>query len=143
LWSSDKVKEVSERLEKNIGDKSILFETVGNWQGHSVYLVLRGKTADAEFHKTEEDLYFGMGGHATFVIGGEMVDPKNMPRKQMRAPSIKGGIRREVRTGDVLHVPRAIPHQLLIAPGEKFLYFLIKLDEEPLQNLNPHTLKPK
>jgi mannose-6-phosphate isomerase-like protein (cupin superfamily) len=143
LWSSDKVKEVSERLEKNIGDKSILFETVGNWQGHSVYLVLRGKTADAEFHKTEEDLYFGMGGHATFVIGGEMVDPKNMPRKQMRAPSIKGGIRREVRTGDVLHVPRAIPHQLLIAPGEKFMYFLIKLDEEPLQNLNPHTLKPK
>jgi len=72
-----------------------------------------------------------------------MVDPKNMPRKPMRAPSIKGGIRREVRTGDVLHVPRAIPHQLLIAPGEKFMYFLIKLDEEPLQNLNPHTLKPK
>jgi mannose-6-phosphate isomerase-like protein (cupin superfamily) len=143
LWSADKVKEVSERLEKNIGTQSIMFETVGNWQGHSVYLVLRAKTADAEFHKTEEDLYFAMGGHATFVIGGEMVNPKDMPRKQVRAPSIKGGVRREVRTGDVLHVPRAIPHQLVIAPGETFLYFLVKLDEEPLQNLNPHTLKPK
>jgi mannose-6-phosphate isomerase-like protein (cupin superfamily) len=143
MWSADKVKEVSERLEKNIGTQSIIFETVGNWAGHSVYLVLRAKTADAEFHKTEEDLYFAMGGHATFVIGGEMVNPKEMPRKQVRAPSIKGGVRREVRTGDVLHVPRAIPHQLMIAPGEKFLYFLVKLDEEPLQNLNPHTLKPK
>ena len=143
LWSSDRVKEVSDRLAKNIGDKAILFETMGNWKGHSVYLVLRAKTADAEFHKTEEDLYFGMGGHATFVIGGEMVDPKNMPRKQMRSATIRGGAKRELRAGDVLHVPRAVPHQLMLAPGETFLYFLVKLDEEPLQNLNPHTLQPE
>jgi mannose-6-phosphate isomerase-like protein (cupin superfamily) len=143
LWSSNKVKEASARLEKDIGDKNILFETMGNWKGHSVYLVLRAKTADAEFHKTEEDLYFAMGGHATFVIGGEMVDPKTMPRKQVRSATIKGGEKRDVRPGDVVHVPRAIPHQLVLAPGEKFLYFLIKLDEEPLANLNPHTLKPK
>src|SRR5262249_15126046 len=122
LWSADRVKEVSERLEKNIGDKNILFETMGNWKGHSVYLVLRAETADVEFHKTEEDLYFVMGGHATFVIGGEMVDPKEMPRKQIRASSIRGGAKREMRTGDVIHVPRAVPHQITIAPGEKFLY---------------------
>jgi hypothetical protein len=142
LWTSNRVKEASDRLEQNIGDKPILFETVGNWKGHSVYLVLRGKTADAEFHKTESDLYIGQKGHATFVIGGEMVDPRNMPRKQVRAPSIRGGIRRDLGAGDILHVPKAIPHQLLLAPGEKFMYLLIKLDEEPLQNLNPHTLQP-
>jgi mannose-6-phosphate isomerase-like protein (cupin superfamily) len=142
LWSASRVKEASDRLEKNIGDKSILFETVGNWKGHSVYLVLRGKTADAEFHKTEEDVYIGQRGHATFIIGGEMVDPKNMPRKQIRASSIRGGIQRDLRAGDILHVPRAIPHQLVIAPGEQFMYLLFKLDEEPLANLNPHTLKP-
>jgi mannose-6-phosphate isomerase-like protein (cupin superfamily) len=142
LWTSSLVKEASDRLEKNIGDKSILFETVGNWKGHSIYLVLRGKTADAEFHKTEEDVYIGQRGHATFIIGGEMVDPKNMPRKQMRASSIRGGMKRELRAGDILHVPRAIPHQLVIAPGEQFMYLLFKIDEEPLANLNPHTLQP-
>src|SRR5262249_34042543 len=71
LWPADRVKEAADRLEKNIGDKSILFETLGNWKGHSVYLVLRAKTADAEFHKTEEDVYIGLRGKATFVIGGE------------------------------------------------------------------------
>ncbi len=142
LWSSTRVKEASDRLEKNIGDKSILFETVGNWKGHSIYLVLRGKTADAEFHKTEEDVYIGQRGHATFIIGGEMVDPKNMPRKQVRSASIRGGMKRELHAGDILHVPRAIPHQLVIAPGEQFMYLLFKIDEEPLANLNPHTLKP-
>jgi mannose-6-phosphate isomerase-like protein (cupin superfamily) len=143
LWSADHVKEVADRLEKNIGDKNILFETMGNWKGHSVYLVLRGSTADAEFHQTEEDLYFPMRGHATFIIGGEMVDPKQMPRKQMRAATIKGGAKRDMRPGDVIHVPRAVPHQIVIAPGEKFMYYLIKLDEEPLANLNPHTLTPE
>ena len=143
LWTADHVKEVSDRLEKNIGDKNILFETMGNWKGHSVYLVLRAATADAEFHQTEEDLYFAVRGHATFVIGGEMVDPKNMPRKQTRAASIRGGAKRDLRPGDVVNVPRAVPHQIMLAPGEKFMYYLIKLDEEPLQNLNPHTLTPE
>jgi mannose-6-phosphate isomerase-like protein (cupin superfamily) len=143
LWSADHVKEVSDRLEKNIGNKDILFETMGNWKGHSVYLVLRTTTADAEFHQTEEDLYFGVRGNATFVIGGEMVDSKRMPRKQMRSATIRGGAKRELHAGDVVHVPRAVPHQIVLAPGERFMYFLIKLDEEPLQNLNPHTLTPE
>src|SRR5262249_15596775 len=143
LWPADRVKEAADRLEKNIGDKSILFETLGNWKGHSVYLVLRAKTADAEFHKTEEDVYIGLRGKATFVIGGEMVDPKDMPRKQVRAGSIRGGTKRDLSAGDIVHVPRAIPHQLVIAPGERFLYWLFKIDEEPLANLDPHTLKPK
>src|SRR4029450_4160109 len=78
LWPADRVKEASDRLEKNIGDNSILFETLGNWKGHSVYLVLRAKTADAEFHKTEEDVYIGLRGKVTFVFGGDTVDPTDM-----------------------------------------------------------------
>jgi len=143
LWSSARVKETSDRLEKTIGDKPIIFETIGNWEGHSVYLVLRGKTAEAEFHETESDVYIGQRGHATFIIGGEMVDPKSLPRKQKRGPSIRGGIARDLRAGDVLHVPKAIPHQLVIAPGEQFMYLLFKLDEEPLAGLDPHELVPK
>jgi mannose-6-phosphate isomerase-like protein (cupin superfamily) len=142
-WNAAKVKEVADRLERDLGDKPIVFETIGNWEGHSVYLVLRGKTAEAEFHETEEDVYIVQRGHGTFILGGEMVDPKQMPRKQRRSASIRGGTRTDMRPGDILHVPRAIPHQIQVAPGETFMYLLFKLDEEPLENLNPHELKPE
>ncbi len=142
VWKASHLEEVADRLERDLGDKPIVFETVGNWVGHSVYLVLRGKTAEAEFHETEEDVYIVQRGHGTFVFGGEMVDPKQMPRKQMRAPSIRGGTRTDLGPGDMIHVPRAIPHQILVAPGESFMYLLFKLDEEPLENLDPHFLTP-
>ncbi len=45
LWNSPRIQELGDRLQKQIGDKEIAFETLGSYQGHSVYLVLRGKTA--------------------------------------------------------------------------------------------------
>jgi mannose-6-phosphate isomerase-like protein (cupin superfamily) len=143
VWNAAKVKEVADRLEKDLGDKPIVFETIGNWEGHSVYLVLRGKTAEAEFHETEEDVYIVHRGHATFILGGEMVQPRKMPRRQERAASITGGTRTDLRPGDFVHVPRAIPHQIVLAPGETFMYLLFKLDEYPLEDLNPHFLTPE
>ena len=137
LWSSDHVHEVADRLEKTIGDRSMVFETIRNDEGHSVYFVLRGATARAEFHETESDLYVVHRGRATLVIGGELIDAEGLPRKQQRGSGIRGGSRRELTPGDIVHIPVAVPHQLVIAPGEQFLYELVKFDEEPLP-VGPH-----
>jgi mannose-6-phosphate isomerase-like protein (cupin superfamily) len=131
LWNSSHIKELGDRLEKQIGDKEIVFETLGTYKGHSVYLVLRGKTARPEYHETESDIQISLRGKATFVIGGELIDPEKLPRKQQRGSGIKGGARIPLSPGDVIHVPVAVPHVLEIAPNESYLYILIKLDEEP------------
>lgn len=132
LWSADRIKAAADKLESTVGDKPLVFETIGNYPGHSVYLVLRGKTGQAEIHETEADLFVARRGHATLVIGGELVDGQSMPRKQRRASSIRGGIRRDLYPGDIAHIPVGVPHQLVIAPGERFMYDLVKFDEEPL-----------
>ena len=131
LWNSAHLKEVGDRLEKELGDKRIVYETLGTYKGHSVYLVLRGKTAPAEFHETESDLQIGVRGKATFVIGGELVNPQKLPRKQQQGSSIKGGAKFPVGPGDIIHVPVAVPHVLLIEPNKPYMYILVKLDEEP------------
>ena len=133
LWSSDYAREAADRLERTIGDRAMVFETIRNDEGHSIYLVLRGTTARAEFHETESDMYLVRRGRATLVIGGELVDPEILPRHQQRADSIRGGARRELEPGDIVHIPAAVPHQLIIAPGEQFMYELVKFDEEPLR----------
>ena len=56
LWPASRLQTAADQLEKTIGDKSLVFETIGNYQGHSVYLVLRGSTGQAEVHETEADV---------------------------------------------------------------------------------------
>ena len=133
IWSAAHIKEVGDRLEKELGDKKIVYETLGHYKGHSVYLVLRGKTSDPEFHETESDIQIGVRGTATFVVGGELVNPKKLPRKQQRGSAINGGAKFPIGPGDVLHVPVAVPHVAIIEPNKPFMYILIKLDEEPLE----------
>ncbi len=124
--------EAADRLERELGDKAMVFETIGNHDGHSMYLVLRGKTGTAEFHITESDYYFGIRGAAKFVIGGEVVNPEVRPRKQIVGTSIKGGTTKPLNPGDIIHVPPSTPHQIIIEPDKPYMYILIKIDEEPL-----------
>jgi mannose-6-phosphate isomerase-like protein (cupin superfamily) len=132
LWNAKRVESAADRLEAKLGDSAMVYETIGNYEGHSIYLVLRGKTGTAELHETESDLYIAKRGSATFVIGGELVDGKQLPRKQQRGTSLTGGQNQALSPGDVVHVPVAIPHHLVIDPADPFMYILIKFDEEPL-----------
>src|SRR5262249_44227563 len=118
LWNAKQLQEAGERLFKKLGDKEMVFETLGTYKGHSVYLVLRGKTARPEYHETESDIQIGLRGKATFVVGGELLDPEKLPRKQQRGSGIKGGQKVPLGPGDVIHVPVAVPHVAEITPGD-------------------------
>lgn len=130
--SAGNIEVTADRLEKELGDKAMVFDTIGNHDGHSMYLVLRGKTGTSEIHLTESDYYIGVRGTANFVIGGSLVDAQSLPRKQIRGTAIKGGANHAIGPGDIVHVPVNTPHHLIIDPEHPYMYLLIKLDEEPL-----------
>ena len=132
LWQSSHVDSVADRLERELGDQDMVWETVGNYEGHSVYLVLRGRTSRAELHETESDVQIGVRGNAVHVVGGELVDAESLPRKQQRGTSIRGGLQQTLGPGDIMHIPLGTPHQLIIDSTEPYMYLLIKIDEEPL-----------
>ena len=132
LWDSELIEATANRLEQELGDKKMVYETIGNYPGHSMYLVLRGKTSFAEFHETESDYQISFRGKATLRVGGELVDGESRPRKQQRGSSIDGGKSYSVTPGAIFHVPPAVPHHLVIEPGKPYMYILIKIDEEPI-----------
>ena len=132
LWDEKRVEAIADRLELELGDKPLVYETVGNYDGYSMYLVLRGLTGKAELHETESDFQIGMRGRATLLIGGELVGAEKKTRKQQHGTSLAGAASHPLLPGDIIHVPVAVPHQIVIEPGETYTYLLIKLNEEPL-----------
>ena len=133
LWKAAFVEAAADRLYESLGDKDLVWETMGNYDGHSAYLVLRGKTDTPELHETESDVQISMRGTATSVVGGKLVNAESRPRKQQRGTAIEGGNRRQLTPGAMMHIPPGVPHQLIIDPADPYLYLLIKIDEEPLQ----------
>jgi quercetin dioxygenase-like cupin family protein len=46
---------------------------------------------------------------------------------ELRAASVEGGTRHELREGDVLAIPSGVPHQF-VAVSDPFLYFVVKVE---------------
>lgn len=71
----------------------------------------------AEIHKTAGDLWLCLEGEATFIHGGELVEPRVKEKDGIRnenellAGSIRGGTEIIMRPGDWLWIPAGTPHQ--------------------------------
>lgn len=91
----------------------------------STTLAVRTKSGQAELHTTSADEFFVVEGHATLLTGGTIVNPKGTA--EVRGDSVQGGVRAELKVGDVVHIPANTPHQLLLDGAGPFVYVLVKI----------------
>ena len=85
----------------------------------------RDKPGQSEIHARETDIFIVIGGRATIVLGGELVDGKETSPGELRGSAIKGGKDYLLEQGVVLTVPRGTPHWVReTAPG--FRYYVVK-----------------
>jgi mannose-6-phosphate isomerase-like protein (cupin superfamily) len=104
-------------------------ETLNGYSGHKAMLSFRACDGVVEFHRDFADLFCVLDGAATLVTGGEIVEPKIVAPGEIRGASIAGGKRQLLEAGSIAHVPAAVPHQLLIKPGETFTAFVLKIEQ--------------
>ncbi len=93
-------------------------------------IALRHKDGGAEVHENYADFFFVVQGHATLVSGGTVLDGKTTSPGEIRGASVQNGDRTSLSEGDIVHIPAAVPHQLLLADGSTFIYFVIKVKEK-------------
>jgi glc operon protein GlcG len=79
----------------------------------------------AELHATDTDIFYVLEGQATVIVGGEIVDPKETAPNEIRGREIRGGETRRLRTGDVLTIPRGVPHWFKSVDAP-FRYYVVK-----------------
>jgi mannose-6-phosphate isomerase-like protein (cupin superfamily) len=95
---------------------------------NSEYKVLaarRDKPGQAEIHVSDTDIFIVIDGTATLVIGGKLVDAKEISPGEIRGSGIEGGTDYKLEKGVVLTVPRNTPHWVRqTQPG--FRYYVVK-----------------
>jgi len=132
-WSSAILLERAAYLRKlaRLGDGQAS-ETLKEYPQHATMLSFRARDGEAELHENFADLFHVLSGQATLVTGGRVLGATKIGPGEVRGRSIEGGVRQELRAGDLVHVPAGVPHQMLV-PGEKsFTAFVVKIRETAL-----------
>ena len=85
----------------------------------------RDAAGEAEVHLRDTDIFYVLGGGAEFVTGGTVIDPVNISPLEVRGKSLEGGSAQSLSKGDVISVPRGVPHWFKrVTPP--FTYYVVK-----------------
>ena len=106
-------------------------ETLKEYPRHCAMLSFRSRDGEAEIHENFADVFYVLEGRATLVTGGTVAGARLIKPGETRGTSVEGGMRQELRAGDVAHVPAGLPHQMLVAGEQTVTCLVLKVQEKP------------
>jgi len=118
FWSKDQV-------DAAFAKGAVLFDGAAD-RNYMVHASRRDGPGQAEVHTKDTDVIYVLGGSATFVTGGTMVDGKHAAADELRGASVSGGETRTLAKGDVVIVPNGTPHWFQQVKGP-FTYYVVKV----------------
>jgi mannose-6-phosphate isomerase-like protein (cupin superfamily) len=104
-------------------------DTLARYNNHHTMLAYRTQNGTAEVHTRDADIFFIVRGRATLLTEGTLDGSHEEGPGEWRGTAVTGGKSTALKEGDVVHIPAGTPHQLLVAKGDEFLYFVIKVKE--------------
>ncbi len=113
-----------ERVATSFSMGSVLLD--GSERNFMVHTSRRDKAGLAEIHDLDTDIIYVMEGTATFVTGGTAIETKETESNEIRGSRIDGGETHQLVKGDVIIVPKGVPHWFKEVGGT-FLYYTIKV----------------
>jgi len=91
-----------------------------------VHAARRQAPGEVEIHQRDTDIFYIMEGSAVFVTGGTALGPKNIAPDEIRGTEIQGGETRQLSKGDMIVIPRGVPHWFKQVEGT-LLYYVVKV----------------
>jgi len=127
-WPAAELKGLGPRLAPKINAQKLATEQLGKFGNYSLMVAHREADGESELHETQHDIFIVESGEGTVVLGGEVEGGKTTGPGEIRGTSIKGGKRMPLGAGDIVSIPARTPHQVLVKPGGKITYLIVKVD---------------
>jgi mannose-6-phosphate isomerase-like protein (cupin superfamily) len=121
--------QLSKLLGQSKASGSYAETVLANYGSHAVRLIVRTTDGEAEVHMHSDDVFVVINGPVSFITGGTVIAPKTGNNGEIRGSGIRGGSRRTLSAGAVVHIPAGTPHQTLVQSGTIFDGLLIKVKE--------------
>jgi mannose-6-phosphate isomerase-like protein (cupin superfamily) len=103
---------------------------IARFDGLSNMLGRRDTSGVNERHEDATDIFVVQRGRARLLYGGTADGERVTAPGEWRGGTIRNGTERELAQGDIVVIPAGVPHQLLLAPGESFYYFVFKVAKQ-------------
>ena len=135
-WNSASFMEIKSELQQSLREGSGIFGTdfvylnglpAREHRAHNVQFIHRSGYTQPEIHENKWDIYVIIDGHGTARIGGERVNFIEGGPNEGQYPELEGAQEYQVETGDILHVPARVWHQMVTDPNETITYALINI----------------
>ena len=129
-WTAKTLKGFEQKLAPKIDPQMVATEQLASYGGHSLVVVHREGSGEAEIHGSLADIFVVQSGEATLLVGGTLVGGKNTGPGEIRGSGITGGEKRQLAAGDMVHVPAGMPHQVTLEKGRQLTYVIVKIKGE-------------
>ena len=126
-WSSAELKAQEGKLIQALAGKNSASQQLASSDGQSATMSHRLTSGEAEVHDAATDIFYVHSGKGEFHIGGNVVGGKTPRPGEVRGPSIEGANRRKLAVGDIVVIPPRTPHQIVLQPGERITYLVMKV----------------
>jgi mannose-6-phosphate isomerase-like protein (cupin superfamily) len=95
---------------------------------YKVHASRRDAPGEAELHGLDTDIFHVLEGSATLVTGGRITEAKETAANERRGAAITGGTSQRLTKGDIVIVPKGVPHQFT-ETSSPFLYYTVKVTQ--------------
>ncbi|MGI8989269.1 MAG: hypothetical protein ACR2I2_06765 [Bryobacteraceae bacterium] len=130
LWTGSELRSFDKKLASKMNEGKIANEPLGKFGNHSVSVIHREGSGEAELHEKQADVMIIESGDAVIIVGGTIPDSKTTAANEVRGPKVEGGERKKLTPGAIVHIPAKMPHQMLLEPGKQITYAIVKIDSE-------------
>jgi quercetin dioxygenase-like cupin family protein len=129
LWKSAELKGADAALSTKMNALKNSSSPLGKSGNHNFMIAYREASGEVEVHTKANDVFVVVKGSCTLTVGGTVDNAKNTSPTEIRGTGITGGAVRKLAEGDIVHIPAGMPHLMTLAPGEKLVYFVVKVIE--------------
>jgi mannose-6-phosphate isomerase-like protein (cupin superfamily) len=129
FWTAAQLAAVDQKMYANMdATKGAHIDLMATRNSYFMVSHREATAPKAEVHEKHGDFGYIRGGEGIILTGGKFVDVTKTGLEERG--TIQGGVEHHLVAGDAFYVPAGMPHRMVVQPGKKFTFEILKVEQK-------------